>query len=162
MVNVKEIEDMRKKINIFISYAHRNEKTVVPFIEEFKEYITPSKKYDYNVWYDSDIMTGEKWEQRILNEIEKCDLGVLMMSPSFLNSKFIMNTELPLLQKGKVILPIMMRKLDFARHDLKGIDQLQIFTYEGKAYSELRAKSKAKFVEKAFEKMEELLDSKLK
>jgi len=153
---------MRKKVNVFISYAHRNEKTVVPFIEEFKEYITPSKKYEYNVWYDSDIMTGEKWEQRILSEIEKCDLGVLMMSPSFLNSRFIMNTELPLLQNDKVILPIMMRKLDFARHDLKGIDQLQIFTHEGKAYSELRTKAKARFVEKAFEKMEELLDSKLK
>ncbi|MBP3436508.1 MAG: toll/interleukin-1 receptor domain-containing protein [Clostridia bacterium] len=43
---------------IFISYAHKDAKTVYPILEQMK-------KDGYRVWLDNNIKAGTKWDETI-------------------------------------------------------------------------------------------------
>ena len=157
-----EVYGVKKEVKIFVSYAHRNEESVKTFTDEFREYIRPSKKYNYTIWHDEKLICGEKWNEAIMKEVNECDLGLLMLSASFLNSKYISENELPALLKNKLVFPIMIQNVDFSRHDLKGIEKIQVYSLKGKPYWPLGRKQQAKFIEGAFVKMEELLNKHIK
>lgn len=156
---------MKQKVKIFISYAHSNGVSAKQFIEQFKDYITASKSFDYSIWHDVELNVGENWNAKILDELNKCDCGLLLVSTSFLTSNYITEKELPiLLNKEKVVIPVLLSQIDFKRHDLKGLDEYQIYRLiddrfkEPRSYAELKPKRKLDFVSKLFNQMEERLE----
>ena len=72
------------EIKVFVSYAHADDEYVASFLDGFKEMVAPSKKYCFDFWQDLVILPGEKWGQEIRNALEKCTLGLLLVSPAFL------------------------------------------------------------------------------
>ncbi|TSA54360.1 MAG: toll/interleukin-1 receptor domain-containing protein, partial [Planctomycetaceae bacterium] len=114
----------RIKVQFFVSYAHKDSEHSSSFIDEFKEMSAPSKKYEYVFWQDTEILPGENWSEEIRDALNKCDLGLLLISPAFLGSKFIDAEELPKFigDKAKSIVPIMLKMVNLKRHDLKGLD----------------------------------------
>ncbi|MDI9518598.1 MAG: toll/interleukin-1 receptor domain-containing protein [Bacillota bacterium] len=156
--------DTRKKINIFVSYSHSTKKISINFINRLFDYIKPSKKYEYSYWMDNDLVIGKDWNKQILNAIKNCDCGLLLISPSFLSSKYIIDVELKtLINENKKIIPVALRKIDLNRHDLKGLEKNQIFFYDKKnekrAFSELNSeKDKEQFIALLFQKIEQLLE----
>lgn len=156
---------MKQKVKIFVSYAHRNKELAKKFIEQFKDHIAPSKSYEYIIWDDLELKVGEKWNAKILDEINKCDCGLLLISTSFLNSNYITTKELPaLLNKNKLLIPVVLSKINFDRHDLKGLEEYQMYRLfdegfkEPRSYSELKPKRRFDFIDGLFIQMEELLD----
>ncbi len=59
----------KKKVKVFISYARKNKKLAVSFLDKFYDQVKPSKRYKYSFWRDSDILVGEDWHKTIKKEI---------------------------------------------------------------------------------------------
>ena len=160
---------MKRQIKIFISYSHNNQTMANNFIEKFSEYIKPSKIYDYVVWRDVDINVGDLWEVKILTNLKECDCGLLLISPSFLNSTFIKEKELPaLLGGGKIVIPVALTKINFEHHDLHGLEHTQIFRLSDasfkmpRSFTELKEKRREDFIDELFCQMENRLQEHFK
>ena len=155
---------MRKKVKFFVSYAHKNKGLVNSFIEKLSDVLAPSKKHDYVIWKDNGLMIGEEWEKQIIKARDECDFGLLLISPAFLASKFITEKELPMFVSGKKpSIPVMLQPVDFARHDLKGLEKQQIFRLdfpgfkEPRAYGECKQPRRETFVLEIFKLIEDKL-----
>jgi len=155
---------LKRKVNFFVSYAHRNKNLVNGFLEKLDDVLTPSKKHDYSLWKDSGLVLGEDWEAQIIEARDKCDFGLLLVSPAFLASKFITEKELPtFISNEKRSIPVMLNPIDFARHDLKGLEKKQIFRldYEGfkepRAYVDCKKQRRDTFVLELFKSIENKL-----
>jgi hypothetical protein len=156
---------MKKKVRIFISYAHRNQQLASEFSSKFVEYISASKRYEYEVWRDVELLVGQDWNEQIQKYLKECHVGILLISPSFLNSNYIKMDELPtILSSGKVILPVGLSHVDFERHDLLGLEKYQIFRLSSDAfleprfYEKLKLKRRNEFIENLFTQLEKRLD----
>ena len=155
----------RKRVEFFVSYAHRNHEIVDDFTARLIDILTPSKTYQYQLWMDSAIVIGEEWEEQIINARDQCDFGLLLVSPAFLASKFIAEKELPhfIGTDRTRCIPIMLQPVDFERHDLKGLERIQIFQFKGNRFKEARAYGKCKestrddFILALFQKIEDAL-----
>jgi hypothetical protein len=159
-------EKKRIKIQFFVSYAHADDAYSSAFIDEFKEMCAPSKKYEYVFWQDTGILPGEKWKETIQDALRNCDLGLLLISPAFLGSKFVEAEELPgfVGEKAKPIVPVMLKKVSFERHNLKGLDANQIFQFkvegskETRSFAQCGSLQRTDFVYELFDKVEARLD----
>ena len=88
----------------------------------------PAKDHMYQFWDDSKILAGEDWKNEIRKALDKCDLGLLLVSPAFLGSKFIQDEELPkLVGKLPIVIITLMLKMVHKQQDLKGLERTQIF-----------------------------------
>jgi len=85
------------RTKIFISYAHAAEKESgwVGRIRTHLEGVARSSEVD--VWDDSRIDPGDKWQEAISRAIKQARVAVLILTADFLASKFIRDAELPLL-----------------------------------------------------------------
>lgn len=153
---------MSKSISIFVSYSHINQKSAIQLIELLSEQLKASKNYDYHIWFDKQLNVGEVWKNKICETINSCDLGLLLVSPSFLSSKFILEHELPKFTGENVIssVPVMLQPIDFERHNLRGLEERQIFTLDGKAFYKCKSKNKYEFSFELFKSIEEKLAAK--
>jgi len=84
---------MRIRDKIFISYSHEDER----LLAEFKATLAPLLKDKGDVWDDTTISPGQKWEDEIQKALESARVGVLFVSESFLRSVFVKQVELPAL-----------------------------------------------------------------
>lgn len=136
---------MKKKIKFFVSYARSNKDLANSFLEKLREMLAPSKKHEYILWRDTGLEVGEEWEKQILEALEGCDFGLLLISPGFLSSKFISEKELPVFVSGeKPSIPVMLQPIDFSKHDLKGLEKRQIFRLDHEGFKEPRAYGECK------------------
>ena len=159
-------KSVRKRVEFFVSYAHKNQRLAANFVDELMDVLRPSKAYEYVMWMDSAIVVGEQWQKQILDARDRCTFGLLLVSPPFLSSEFIGENELPhYVGEGRAAsIPVMLAKVDFQLHDLKGLGELQIFRYMGQRYSEPRAYGECKsgsprreFVHSLFQAIEKKL-----
>jgi len=88
---IKEKISKQKRSEVFISYSHKDKKQ----LEELQVYLRQLKNDGITVWYDDAIKSGDKWKQEIKKHISMASIAILMVSPSFLTSDFILNEELP-------------------------------------------------------------------
>ena len=158
---------MRFEVLIFVSYSHNNQELANGFLRKLKEYTRPSIKYHYRYWQDKKLLVGEDWDHEIRKALNDCNLGLLLISASFLGSKYITEVELRYFA-DKPIIPVLLWPVDFERHDLKGLDKRQIFRLEKsgflrpKAYGECTSKQREAFILSLFQQMEHRLDKLIK
>ena len=162
---------MRKKkgIRLFISYAHKNKRLVEDFRDRFDDHLNASANFEYQVWQDIEIKPGQLWENEILDALQQCDLGILLVSPAFLVSNYILDKEIPLLVNlGKVIIPVALYPIDFKHYDLHGLEKRQFYFLNSnafkqpRAYSELKGYRRDDFTLGLFKDIEELLIEEVK
>jgi len=161
---------MKKNITIFVSYARANRDLATRFLKKFREQAVPSKQYHYTFWRDNDILVGEKWHEEIQKALGQCDVGLVLVSPAFLGSQYIEDHELPKFVKGedRPVIPVLLQPVDLERHDLKGLQQTQIFRLDRprfvspKAYGECSGSQRDQFALDLFRQVEARLDKVLK
>ena len=97
----------------FISYAHDDH----ALFEEFREYLNVVALAFPRVAFQADpnIHGGQRWQDEILRMIRQSDLFILLVTPSFLASEFIITTELPAMrdrfqQAGALLLPVVLKQ----------------------------------------------------
>jgi hypothetical protein len=100
-------------------------------------------------WEDSHLLLGEDWRQRILTRLDGCDYGLLLLSPGFFDSRFILEEELPRLLGPGVdkVLPVMLKRVPMdGSRDLYGVDARQIFLGSGgRCFTETRGAGRERF-----------------
>lgn len=157
---------IKKQITTFISYAHRDSEIATKFRNEFSEMLLPSAKYEYVFWQDKNILPGENWHHEIQDALIRCSMGIVLISPAFLGSKYISVHELPALMNRPeaLLIPVMLNKVNFERHYLEGLKERQIFQWRSgdpkgaKSYAQCGKRQKYEFIFELFDKVEMLLD----
>jgi hypothetical protein len=153
---------MRQPIAFFVSYAHADNPQATTFAQRLHEQLRPSKHYDYSLWRDTDILVGERWHETILQALNACQMGLCLVSPNFLASSYITQHELPhfVSSSATSVIPVMLKSVDWQRHDLKGLEAHQIFQMEPyKAFADCpNDRTRRRFVELLFAQIERRLD----
>lgn len=87
-------------------------------------------------WDDRDIIIGKDWDKTIKQNLAESNIGLLLISPSFLESEYIKNIEVPkLIEKG--ILPVGLIKVKTSQlKKLTGLEKKQLFRLTGSFYAD--------------------------
>jgi hypothetical protein len=126
---------------LFLSWSHQD----LALKEDLLRRLTPSlailRGLRVGWWEDSDLLIGEDLRSAIVSKLGSCDYGVLLLSPAYMASPFVAAYELPRFvgpAADKGALPVALRPLPLdGSRELRGIEQVMIFRYRGKAFSEL-------------------------
>lgn len=132
---------MDNKIKIFVSYSHQNEDWVsnngkyklIPWLEKQLEDVA-------EIWTDHTLkrLPGEEYTKLITKKIYEADFALLLISQDFISSKYIIDTELPLIRQyyldGKIkILPLLLTDLTKnGKEKISWIYDLQIYPNDTK------------------------------
>ncbi len=113
-------------MKLFISYSHKDE----ALCKELQTHLVPLERNNIiTQWYDREINGGEDFENSIKLNIAESDIILFLLSPDFLASKYINETEVKLAMEqheiGKsVVVPIILRKCQFDLTPFKNIQGL--------------------------------------
>jgi len=137
--------DAQSDFTVFISYAHKdNEHHDLSrrWLDRLLEHLQPLvMQGQVRAWSDTEIETGDRWHESIQTQLQNAKVAVLLVSPAFLASKYIRNSELPVLlmnakNRGVIVLPIILRhglvsEAKFKYPDpVKGPDELSLSTFQ--------------------------------
>ena len=106
--------------SVFISYSHKDKE----YLDRLLVHLRPLEREGLiGLWADTAMTGGEHWRDEIKQALERARLAILLISPDFLDSEFILNNELPELlftaqSRGTYILPIILSPCRFARDRL--------------------------------------------
>ena len=106
----------KDKLNIFLSYAHEDEKMK----EELdKSLVALRRGGKIKVWQDRQLIGGDAWDDSIKKELTEADIILLLISVDFNNSQYIWDKELAVAMerhaKGEArVVPIILRKCDWS------------------------------------------------
>ncbi|HPS77268.1 MAG TPA: toll/interleukin-1 receptor domain-containing protein [Thermoanaerobaculaceae bacterium] len=150
---------MTRMTRVFASYASADEDLACRLLELLEEHLRASRR-GYGMWEFRRLLVGERWHERIQEEIAACDVGLLLLSPAFLASEYIARHELPhfVEGEGKPIVPVGLKLVDLARHDHKGLADYQVFRLDGRSFSQLRTPGRERFVLDLFRQIEARVD----
>lgn len=101
-------------LNVFLSYSHRDEK----MREKLGEHLAPLVDEGLiRIWHDREIEAGADWEGEINHEIAAADMILMLVSASFLNSRYCrkeLQTSLQRRGTGKAVaIPIILRDCEW-------------------------------------------------
>lgn len=101
------------RTRVFISYSHKDSK--YRYLDDLLEHLgVLENRGVLEVWSDRKIAAGDLWLDEIRQALASAKVAVLLVSPAFLNSRFIMDEEVPALLKaareeGVKLLPVIVR-----------------------------------------------------
>jgi eukaryotic-like serine/threonine-protein kinase len=122
------------RARIFISYARKDNEAPDPslrWLERLQAHLAPlAQEGLISTFSDLDIALGETWHDRILAQLMSAKVAILLVSPNFLASSYIRNSELPLLlrrarQGGLAIIPVIVRPCLFKTTTFRFPDPVQ-------------------------------------
>ncbi|MBD2754953.1 leucine-rich repeat domain-containing protein [Spirosoma validum] len=114
---------------IFLSYAHKDEL----YKKELDTHFAALKRSGLvETWQDREILAGDDWDKVIKEAIQHSDIVLLLLSPDFMASDYIWNTELPAAKEhGTEIIPLFIRPCDFEETQFAIYKQQGLPGYEG-------------------------------
>ncbi|HJQ35426.1 MAG TPA: FxSxx-COOH system tetratricopeptide repeat protein [Pyrinomonadaceae bacterium] len=121
-------DDAGGSFTVFVSYAHSDNESPDPskrWLNRLLEQLQPLVLQNrVGAWSDRQIEAGEQWDGSIKAELAAANVAVLLVSPAFLASKYIRNSELPALlmnamNRGGTVIPVVVRPCLFAETTFK-------------------------------------------
>jgi hypothetical protein len=129
-------------LEVFISYAHKDRK----LRDELAEHLSNLRNQQViKDWFDGDIVEGTEWEPQILTHLHTAQIILLLISASFLASKFCYSTELTEAiarhDSGQAcVIPIILRPVDWSGTPFAKLQALPAY---GKPVSQWRSHDEA-------------------
>lgn len=95
----REVQRLISEVpKVFISYNRRDEK----WKNRLKAQLSVLEQQDLlSLWEDGKLAAGDEWQREIADAMEGSNVAVLLVSASFLTSRFIMDVEVPELLKRR-------------------------------------------------------------
>lgn len=130
------------EINVFISYSHKDE----VFRADLEEHLSMLRRRGViSVWNDREIRAGDDWKGKIDENIDKADIVLFLISPSFLASDYCYDIEVEKAienkESGKCqIISIIIRPCDW--HDCN-FSNFQAVPKDGKPINTWKNKDEA-------------------
>jgi hypothetical protein len=92
---------------VFVSYSRQDFEWLRRVVTMLKPLV---RRRRCELWFDETMGTGEQWQTAIDDAIARADIALLLVSPDFLASDFIMDGELPaLIKRGVRLAPVLLR-----------------------------------------------------
>ena len=88
----------RVRASLFLSWCHEDAKEKEALLGRL--HLDGLSGVCMSWWEDSQLLLGEDWRRQILARLDSCDYGLLLLSPGFFRSRFILEEELPRLAVG--------------------------------------------------------------
>lgn len=151
---------MPVSIRYFVSYAHGDAADAQRLRGLLRPLFATSAKFEFSGWTDHLILPGEHWREEIEKALAKADFGLLLLSPNFFASKFIIEDELTaLLEKSRVVPVMLKRVLLDGTMELRGLQDREIFLgSRGRAFKECHGADRDAFALELFRKITALLE----
>lgn len=114
-----------KRTSAFVSYCHVD----ADFLDELKIHLRPLERAgQLDLWSDQRIKAGSLWKKEIESALARAHVAILLISPDFLASDFIVENELPPVltrarDEGVRIVPVLVRTSRFTRDPNLGVFQ---------------------------------------
>ena len=123
----------RPVVEVFASWASADASTAKAFWALLGEALAIDASYAFKLWsFDEALCVGERWDTEIQTALSRAHLGILALSPAFLNSRYIRDVELPAFVgdevRGRRVVPVLLKPLP-ATADLRGLADHQIFRH---------------------------------
>lgn len=156
---INKQKNMNQNKKIFISYSHEDSK----YLKRLNVHLKPlERKGLVELWDDTKIKVGDKWEEEILKALDRSAIAILIISADFLASDFITENELPpLLEKaslnGTEIIPIILKKSRFERE--KTLSKFQALNSPNTPILSMTEHEQEVLWDKLAERIEELVDN---
>jgi hypothetical protein len=121
---------------VFISYSRKDKR----WLEMLQMHLKPYEREGIKVWDDTKIEYGKLWKPEIKKAINAAKVTILLISPHFLASDFIIDEELPPLlaaaqNEGAIVIPLIIKHSAFA--NTKSISCYQAFNQPEKPLADL-------------------------
>jgi hypothetical protein len=105
-----------KKVTIFISYAHEDEE-MKKELDKYLKMLKRSGKVE--TWNDRELIAGQEWDKSIMDELNKANIILLLISIDFNASDFIWEKELASAMKRHEegtahVVPVVLRKCEWS------------------------------------------------
>lgn len=118
-----EIQEQTARDMIFISHARRDSE----YLDELMIHLKALKR-DVPIWSDKQIHPASTWRNSIQDALGRARVAILLVSPDFLASEFIMNEELkPIIEAARhgecLVIPISVRPA--AYNHVKFLSEIQ-------------------------------------
>lgn len=123
-----EKTETMKPNKIFISYSSIDRDLREIIEKRLNIYLCSTKNKFETVWADKEIRTGDDWNNVIQDALSESNVGILLVSPMFLGSKYSMGDELKTMlerrkSEGYLIIPVMLRECNFSNNNDLGAMQ---------------------------------------
>ena len=122
-----KVLDTFESLTVFISYSHYDEIHKNDLVTRLKGI---QREFEHLKWWDDRQMVSGEWETQILEELERAEITVLLISPDFIASDYCFNKEMEAAllkyhEKGHVVIPIIVRHTDgWNRHEIGKLQAL--------------------------------------
>ncbi|GLU51537.1 hypothetical protein Dfri01_09980 [Dyadobacter frigoris] len=109
-------DDNRKKVKLFISYAHIDNATKQKFEDPYLKLILNHFKGQVTTWSDKDTPPGADYNNTIKRELKKSQIFICFLTNSFMSSDYINSVEIKIAQELKnsgemIIVPIYVERI---------------------------------------------------
>jgi hypothetical protein len=106
---------MNSTINIFVSYSHQDSRYLER--DSLLGFLKGLERDNIRFWTDQELKAGELWDQVIKQQLQACDIALVLVSQGFLDSAYCRNVEIAHLLAGtKHLFPVILSPCDWKRH----------------------------------------------
>jgi TIR domain len=97
--------------SLFISYSHKDEQLKKRLCVSLAPLLNQGLM---DAWHDRQITPGDEFDKEISDELKKADVILLLVSPDYLSSRYIIEKEVPAAmrqrEKGQArVVPVILR-----------------------------------------------------
>jgi hypothetical protein len=107
--------EIKRKKELFICYSHQD----IALKNELKLYLqTLLSKGIISIWDDEKIQTGDEWDKKIKEGLDRADISVLLISQQLIASTYVNEVEIRIILEKKLkenckLVPVLVRPCDW-------------------------------------------------
>ncbi|ETW98987.1 MAG: hypothetical protein ETSY1_16640, partial [Candidatus Entotheonella factor] len=110
------MEDVHRIIKVFVSYSHQDAKYLDN--NSLLGYLKGLEDEQIAFWTDRQIQTGELWDEVIKAQIQDAHIALVLVSQSFLDSKYCQDVEIRgFLASKSYLFPVILSACEWRRHE---------------------------------------------
>lgn len=136
-------------VRIFLSWCHLDRPLKAALLGDLIPALGLFTDLTVHWWEDSHLFCGEELTSAIVDQLDRTDFGLLLLSTRFFGRPFIRKYELPRFAGAaadKKALPVALSPMPGTdNRDLGGIERQLVFTREGKSFAELKGYQRIRF-----------------